>query len=115
MYSGLAPITGANSILSDGCSHVKGGNNVQCCLRAQAPQPGKASDSSQVAPVPVLEFGQPLPNKSSLPTDNEQAAQGFVSPKNFEVAAYPPELSQFLLPDDVLATEGGVDYTYGWK
>lgn len=94
---------------------------MQCCLRARAPQPGEAtqpgagSDSTQGAPVPMIRFGQPLPDKSSLPTDNEQAAQGFGSPTSPELASSPSELNQFLLPGAVLAPPGGPDYTYGWR
>lgn len=111
MDSGLASYQELIALFSDGCSHVRGGSNVQCCLIA------KASGSTQQAPapVPIIEFGQPLPDKSSLPTDNEQAAQGLVGPTKFELAAFPPELSQFLLPDADLLPDGGVDYNYGWR
>lgn len=95
--SDLPFISGANSILSDGCSHVKGSSSVQCCLRTQASQPGGASGSAQEAPVPNIEYGQPLP-QSYLPIDYEQAAQDFRGPTDFELAAI-PELTQFSLPD----------------
>lgn len=78
-----------------------GAPNVQCCLRVKASQPGAESDSTQDPAVPVIQLGRPIPNKSSLPADNEQAAQGFDSLTNFEVATNTPELNQPLLPDAV--------------
>lgn len=82
---------------------MKGAPSVQCCLRLKASQPGAESDSTQEPAVPLIQFGLPIPNKSSLPTENEQAAQGFDSLTNFEVATNTPELNQPLLPDAVLA------------
>lgn len=92
---------------------MKGSSSVQCCLRPQASQPGGASGLSQEAPVPNIEFGQPLP-KSSLPTDYEQAAQYVGRPTNFELAAI-PELTQFSLPDADLVPADEVYDSYGWS
>ena len=84
--------------------------SVQCCIRSQ-----KTSQSPQGPPgVPVIESIQPLQDKSSLPADNEQAAQGFGNPTNYEMAAN-PELNQFLLPDAFLVPADGVDDRLGWR
>lgn len=86
---------------------MKGAPDVQCCLRVKDAQSGAESDSAPVPADTVIQFGQQIPDQSYLPTDNEQAAQGFNSPTNFEVATNTPELNQFVLPDTVLAPAGG--------
>ena len=92
---------------------MTGAPDVQCCLRVKDSLLGGESDSTPVPAVPVIKFGQPIPDQSSLPTDNEQAAQGFNGPTNFEVATNTPELTQFLLPDALLATADGFDNSFG--
>lgn len=86
---------------------------MQCCLRPQASQPGGASRSPQEAPVPNIEFGEPLPH-SSLPIDYEQAAQDFGRPTFFELAAI-PELTPFSLPDAGFVPTDEVYDSYGGR
>lgn len=99
------------AFLSAGCSHVKGSSSVQCCLRTKASQPGGASDSPQIAPVPDINLEQPLP-QSSLPIDYEQAAQAVGGPTDSELAAI-PELTQLSLPDAGFVP-GRFSDSYSW-